>query len=238
MKQISKTDIIDFVRPEIDRQVAYCVDKFDLGSDWKPATQLSFAKNRKHSEAGRNVLQKPFMILSLHQFHEPVDGFLEYSRYANNKIIGSIVSNDWQICASTLIAHELSHAVQFTLPVSGTTLRDKTSSEVLFYELGEYGVGHGLFFQRIYRSIRRDLINNQLNQDQIGIDPPIKVKKHEMTGTTFSHAELGKCVITFYNAKARKYPYEYMDSTGKQYKASIERFNQVSSNIRKLKETN
>lgn len=221
----SKKEIQEFVVIELNKQVNFCIHKFDLGETWSPLLNMSFAKNRKHSRAGRNVDMNPFIDLSLVSYLHPVSGFVEYARYSTNMLIGSFKNTKWQTCLTALISHELAHAVQFTLPVVNTSLRSANHPEMKFHELGEYGEGHGTFFQSIYRQLRKAFVNHQIDPNLMGITPPpqFAIEKHPMAGTVFHHVVLGKCVITNYYPKARIYPYEFMTVSGKLFKSSIER---------------
>lgn len=223
---ICKNSIQDFVLTEISTQVKFCIDKFNLSDDWMPLLKITFTKNRIHSQAGRNAEKKPFMILALAKFLQPVYGFLEYEQYSKNTVIGSFRSNSWRICVSALIAHELAHAVQFTIPVSDSSFSiDYTTT----HTLGEYEPGHGAFFQNIYRALRKEFINKQVSNDCMGLDPRVPaIQKHALAGTVFHHTELGKCVITNYHPRTKIHPYEYMDVSGKLFKSSKERMASVA----------
>ena len=219
--KIEKTKIIDYVELEFKRQVDFCKKYFKLVK-WNPICSYTFAKHRKRSEAGRDANSNPFVSLVLHTFENPVFGFLEYSRYSKNKIIGSIVSTDWKVCVSSLMAHELAHAIQYTWH------KPFHKKENSLHPLSEYGTAHGVLFQKIYTILRLNLINNMVDVDNIGVEPIILTELHDLSGSKFIHLTYGACTIATYNKRARKYPYQFVDSKGNFYKTSIEQFNKMA----------
>ena len=74
----------------------------------------------------------------------------EYSRYKKNPVIGNIEVNDDEDILMCLVAHEVSHFIQYTyrnwFP---TYMKEKKSRDR----------GHGECFQTIYRYLRQDLVN-------------------------------------------------------------------------------
>jgi hypothetical protein len=169
---ITEKVVEEFVKHEIARQVNFCQTYFDLTKKWQPYMKLSFSAKNKASQAGRNVLQKPFMVLELGDYLDAVTGFIEYQDYADNAFIGAFKSEDWRVCVRALISHELAHCVQFTLPVSESTLRDATQAETAFHGLGVYSNGHGEFFQKIYCVLRKEFVNHLVEPYCMGVMPP------------------------------------------------------------------
>ena len=74
----------------------------------------------------------------------------EYSRYEKNPVIGNIAVSDDEDILMCLVAHEVSHFIQYTyrnwFP---TYLKEKRDNDR----------GHGPCFQTIYRYLRADLVN-------------------------------------------------------------------------------
>ena len=172
---ITQKIVEEFARQEIARQVKFCQTYFDLTDEWQPYVKLNFSARNKASEAGRNVLQKPYMILELGDYLFPLTGFREYDEYASNMFIGAFKSSDWQVCLRALISHELAHCVQFSLPVSESTLRDATQAEAAFHGLGVYSLGHGAFFRKIYRVLRQEFVNHHVEEFCMGVMPPKRI---------------------------------------------------------------
>jgi hypothetical protein len=225
VERIKRKIIRDFANEEINRQVKFCQETFDLPQDWLPCVALNFSSKTKASEAGRNVERKPYVILELLRFQFPVMGHLEYPEYAKNMFIGSFKSQDWKLVLTALISHELSHAVQFTLAYNETSLRDTTSPTAAFLGLGVFldtqAEVHGKFFQSIYRKLRKEFVNAAVEPYCMGIDPPSVPKaSHPLNGKVFHHVELGKCTVIHYNEKAKVYKYKYVDRMGDVYQSS------------------
>lgn len=227
VERIKRKIIEEFVQQEIARQVNFCRKSFDLGDDWHPYVLLKFASKTQASEAGRNTLHKPYMILELARFKDKVNGHLEYKDYNTNVFIGSFKSHDWKTCAKALISHELAHCVQYTISYTASSLRDTTSDLVSFAGLGVFLEGadqaHGEFFQNIYRRLRREFVNDSVEPYCQGIDPlPVASIKHPLVGKSFHHVELGKCTVIQYNERAKRYKYKYMDGLGDIYQSTPE----------------
>ena len=74
----------------------------------------------------------------------------EYKRFNNDKVIGAIDVTDDQDILLLLVAHEVSHFVQYTCTgVMPLYIRKRFSKDR----------GHGEGFQYLYRNLRRDLVN-------------------------------------------------------------------------------
>lgn len=74
----------------------------------------------------------------------------EYKRFNNDKVIGAIDVTDDQDILLLLVAHEVSHFVQYTCkgPMPDFVKRKLMGDR-----------GHGEGFQYLYRNLRRDLVN-------------------------------------------------------------------------------
>ena len=223
-QDVSRKIVKEFVKQELNTQVQYCKEQFKLPDDWYPELTVSFDQRKKNSRAGRNIHKKPFLSLALHSYLKPVNGFLEYEEYTNNMLIGSFTSSSWQLCLTALISHELAHAVQFTLPDM-----KQEGEQAMFYVLGQRGGDHGDLFRLIYKTLRKQFVNTQVEPYCMGVEPkPIPKPKHELAGTSFHHKDLGKCTITNYFPGTR-YPYEFMDVAGDLYKATKARMEAIAT---------
>lgn len=218
-EEATKKSIRDFVKEEVSTQVSFCKKKFKLPDDWSPSLKITFDKKKINSMGGRNMLGKPFMILSVASFLQPVNGFLEYDRYTTNMLIGSFKSKSWQLCVRALISHELAHAVEFTMPAVMAKVEPDCPEQAMFYNMSKEGWDHGNLFRLIYKALRIEFVNEHVEQYCMGVKPqPVPKPKHAIVGTTFQHDDLGKCCITNYFPSSR-YPYEFMDVKGDLYKA-------------------
>lgn len=95
--------------------------------------------------------------------HE-LQGFKEYASYCHNSIIGSFATTDWKLFVSAVIAHELSHIVQFEIARVGFIHPDSdvNAKKLTIKGLGEYESGHGAFFRAIYCKMRKEFINHRI----------------------------------------------------------------------------
>ena len=80
-------------------------------------------------------------------FGTGVRGFTEYKAYADDPVIGSYRCNDWELLMLGLVAHEVSHHIQYRY---GRWTRHLKHI---------YKKPHGDGFQSIYRTLRRTLVN-------------------------------------------------------------------------------
>lgn len=228
-QEVSRKIVKEFVQTELVKQVNFCRETFQLGTDWHPELRISFNKRKKNSRAGRNVHKKPFLELALAAYLQPVNGFLEYQDYTTNMLIGSFKSHSWQLCVTALISHELAHAVQFTMPAVMAEVQPESTEQAMYYVLGKKGGDHGDLFRLIYKTLRKEFVNAQVEPYCLGVEPkPIPKPKHEMAGTVFHHVELGKCTITNYFPGTR-YPYEFMDVSGDLFKATKARMEVIAT---------
>ena len=96
------------------------------------------------SRAGAHVIQ-----INLAYFDTM---FHEYKSFKDHPTIGSIKCNDWEDVMMTLVAHEVSHHVQF-----------KYCWKVDRFQRN-YDKPHGDCFKAIYGYLRRDLVNPMIKE--------------------------------------------------------------------------
>jgi len=115
--------------------------------------------------------------LSSHDFtHYQQIAVCEYKSYNGHPEIGGFESSDWMLGVRALVAHEMSHVIQFALKMSAFDHKAVGSEHPLvtswkkitpvFGAMGEFESGHGALFQSIYRSVRRHFINDQVASNQ------------------------------------------------------------------------
>lgn len=78
---------------------------------------------------------------------------IEYAAYSEDPIIGARMVNSWQDHVLMVVAHEVSHHVQYAI-CKYISRFDKT-----------YEKAHGKCFQMIYRYLRRDFVNPILDKN-------------------------------------------------------------------------
>jgi hypothetical protein len=104
-----------------------------------------YARRNGRSWAGHNMIK--INVLCWQFGNSTWD---EYSRFNNDSVIGKIKVNDNRDILLCLVAHEVSHFIQYTyynwFP---QYLKDKQDRDR----------GHGECFQTIYRYLRADLVN-------------------------------------------------------------------------------
>ena len=84
----------------------------------------------------------------------------EYKRFNDNKVIGAIdVTDDYDILLC-LVAHEVSHLVQYTC---------RNKMPIYLYKKARADNGHGECFQTIYRYLREGLVNPTIELKRVGV---------------------------------------------------------------------
>jgi len=102
---------------------------------------------------GKNLIQ-----LNLAKVNDRGNRFTEYAAYAKDPVIGTVSETDHWDYLFLLVAHEVSHHVQYKYCVTNLWGREGTQFE------GIKNRSHGEIFQKIYRYLRRDLVNRQLGK--------------------------------------------------------------------------
>jgi hypothetical protein len=166
----SKTEINNYIIKTTKEISDYCREKYDLGDEWKIHITFNYSSYRK-CHYGGTVCEKdevhPFISLSLYDLHHyRVRAFREYSSFAKDKVIGTVRTNDWKVYLKCLLAHELSHCVQWFLPISESKL---TISKDVFEGLPKYEGNHRQFFRAIYSDLRIKYVNPEVDPENIGV---------------------------------------------------------------------
>jgi hypothetical protein len=86
------------------------------------------------------------------------DKFPEYAAYEKDPVIGAVPETDHWDYLFLLVAHEVTHHVQYKYCVTNLWGRQGTQFA------GVRNRSHGEIFQKIYRYLRRDLVNRQLGK--------------------------------------------------------------------------
>lgn len=172
---------------------------------------------------------RPFIQINVNNLLTlPVLGFIEYKSFHHDRTIGGFTTTDWRVWIDTVIAHELAHVVQFTLP------KQKPSPNSTYENLGKYEGSHGSFFRNIYGIMRRQFINPRVSdvgrymgrtefhrtEEQVqAIVARKRTKSFDLEGRV---VKLGGTVLTLteFDLKARKYQFIGETATGKRYKLS------------------
>jgi hypothetical protein len=179
-------------------------EQFDLPDDWVPQIKLDFKDTTGRSFGGVDSMNRPSMTLYLGvlQKYRP-HGFPEYARYSKHKRIGNVASSDWRVYVTTLMAHEYSHVVQFSL--NGRSNKLALASPNAFQGLGNWSGDHGDFFKNIYVQFRDEFVNTLVDKEALGA-PVAKISirhEHEWLGKFYQSPKFGKLQIITYQPRAR-----------------------------------
>lgn len=194
-----KIELIDKALSTARDMTAWAKERFDLG-DWDPEIKLDFEVEnfRERSCGGVNCYHDgteptATFYLGVLQF-STITGFVEYPNFSSDKVIGSVVSDDWRVYVTTLVAHEFAHMVQYCL---------KTKPQG---EFGKWKGGHGPYFQKIYGEFRKQFVNHLVPSENLGVKPePSRILyfPHELLGTTYWSDKRGKLIVKEYRPTAR-----------------------------------
>lgn len=135
--------MVEFLR------VKYQIPDFDV------RVKMDFSSRRNRSWGGRRN-GKNFISLSLKHYLTANENdlkmdFNEYSSFNGHGIIGGIFNKPWRNALLGLIAHELSHAAQFS-DVGGTIAAGNN------YDSKD-SRGHGIVWKKIYMGLRLNFVN-------------------------------------------------------------------------------
>lgn len=180
-----------FTKKVIPIMTAFARREFNLPKSFvikvriKTSPPRSWTKGQVVSIGGyhwdsRNFKAVPYMHLKLYPvFYSDI--FDEYEEYEDDPEIGEIRHCDSKTAILGLIAHEISHAVQFGMVYLPG---DDADAECVKRGLPKFERGHGKLFQAIYRRFRREFVNK--GRREIGIPrkkyTPQLASKNEVIG--------------------------------------------------------
>lgn len=169
---VTQQTVDSFIRSLSEKMVAYVRVKYDCPK-FSPVVGVTFAANRKtsrggvrHGRAFFNIVAKRFLAAAqgTGMMDEP-----EYKSFNRDPVIGGLYNVTWQKALASLVAHELSHSVQYD---QGTKVGAK---RVLGIEelddRNEILRGHDWFWKRIYADLRTQFVNG--NQFEIETAKPV-----------------------------------------------------------------
>lgn len=148
-------EILSFLDRKVREFRAFASIEFDLPNLQIPY-EYSFSKYRLKSKTKfRN--HQPYLYFGLFKYTQPCAGFSEYSHFANDPEIGTVLTSDWKSCLLLCIAHEVAHLIHCEF------LFSKQSSDVSH---------HGEDFQKIYRVLRK-----QINSELVILKPEVSFQE-------------------------------------------------------------
>jgi hypothetical protein len=132
--------------------------------DWSCRLKLRFEGSKlRCSRGGLGRDMKPYISLALNTYRWGADfanqTFEEYKSFAWDRVIGSLRNVTKRTCVRAIVAHELAHAVQFTL-----MFKMATASE--YAHGGVNDRGHGVLWKEIYRDLRINFVNGENNMSK------------------------------------------------------------------------
>jgi hypothetical protein len=147
----SLTDMISFIRREFNAPT------------FSPKITISFSEHRNRSWGGMRK-GVPFVSFAAKRFIAPCvnnsnTNFKEYKHFSSDPVIGSVLNVHWTKAVLALIAHELSHALQYF-----KACRDNVKSTVGLSSIPDSSEAafrnHNIFWQKIYAKLRINFVNN------------------------------------------------------------------------------
>ena len=151
--------LIPIIKAEVDRQLVIVGDLFNEINAVNMRDEIwlkfSFADGVRRSRAGRRK-DKPFMSFALSAFKiftkHDTKTFYEYKAFSSDDEIGTAHNCLLGQYVSLLVAHEISHVVQFELHFM---FFNKLISEWRGYCWSDIRKAHGSGWRKIYKSIRK-----------------------------------------------------------------------------------
>ena len=204
----TRQEVEDHARHTIRAMTSWACEEFGFHRFHPVDLNITFQSNWNRSWAGRgrrDGRQHGVLRLHLYQFTRCASlGHYEYADFADDLDIGGFTSDDWKLNLDGLIAHEFSHVIQYVLPYWHNKWGNPGKS-------GRYGVmglwegGHGLFFQTIYRKVRREFVNSRL--DLHNLANPCSDFDVEILPSDLAGKRVGNLVIIGRRPRARIYRY-------------------------------
>ncbi len=182
-----------YARHVVKLMETYAREEWRFPEGWSIETVIRFSKPRvirntrqlrwPSSWGGRRYSRRkgvgytPYVIIELGQFrayNQCKDfNFTEYDHIKEDPEIGAIPNNQqWTRYVAALCAHEVAHVVQYCAKYD---VRADSHSSLL--ALGSDDGGHGVYWQEIYRILRRCFVNSA-DVLPLAIDTPKPKKKH------------------------------------------------------------
>lgn len=173
-----KAKLEKFVRNQALQMQEYASAKYGFVGFNIEVTIKSVGKPSWGGVSGGN----PFIEIDIQKYIPSVisDGnidFNEYPSFAWDKNIGSLNNVHWTKAVTALVAHEVSHAIQFFSPLS---VVDKLFSSNSFVGSKDLR-GHKKLWRNIYQDLRKEFVNKESSVEQVIVPPTPEILKIEVT---------------------------------------------------------
>jgi hypothetical protein len=165
---VTQQTIDKYIRDLTHKMVDYVRVKYECPK-FSPVVKVTFAVNRRISRGGIRRGQAFFDIVAK-RFLAAAQGTgmmdePEYKSFNRDPIIGGLYNVSWKKALASLVAHELSHSIQYD---HGTKVGAKRVLGIeKLDDRNEILLGHDWFWKRIYADLRTKFVNN----DQFDVDP-------------------------------------------------------------------
>lgn len=169
---VSQKDIDDFVRTISEKMVGHIRVKYGCPK-FNPTVSVIFAAHRKRSRGGvRNG--KAFFYIIGKKFLAAAQGtgmmnVPEYKSFNRDSDIGGLYNVSWKKGLASLVAHELSHSVQYDQGTKAGAKRVLGIEDL--DDRNSILTGHDWFWKRIYADLRVQFVNG--NQFEIETAKPV-----------------------------------------------------------------
>lgn len=157
-----KIVVVDLMMSEMDHQVNFCRDRFNLGEDFDPELNLSFRKGRPQGGYGLDGVPAVWLPVGFWLGAVGTDQdilFEEYTPFAKHPKIGSYTGR-WDGVLSVILCHELAHCLS-----SHEATKELVSKKVP-KKYRDDQRSHGLFWQYVYSLTRPEVETRYGKQSQ------------------------------------------------------------------------
>lgn len=188
----SRSEIEAFCNAVIPAMVDHVKSRYGM-SKFTLKSRLDFSERRTTNMGGVNSKGVPYISLTLNRYLTESRSFIiEYSHIRKDPEIGSLEKSDWKQIVACLIAHELSHAVQFSR-FNQITMTAAALNGDLHKWPGTDLDPHGSCWQEIYRDLRVNWVNNKgYMKLNVKVAPPKPTVPKRKQKRTFTVKEINK----------------------------------------------
>jgi hypothetical protein len=157
-------EVVGRTKLAIDMMSQWAAAEFDI-----PGFKVDWKLKGKSDRSWCRQIATPFIQLGVQSMmSKPVIAFMEYKSFNRYLEVGGFKTNDWRLWLDTVIAHEMSHAVQWALIRKAAAEHNTIATRHSCYRIEGLGYtesGHGNFFLAIYKRFRQRFINDRVPRE-------------------------------------------------------------------------
>ena len=157
-------EVVGRTKLAIDEMTKWAREEFNI-----PSFAVEFKLTRRSDRGWCRMTHKgPYIHLGVKSLMEKQPlAMVEYKSYNYYLEVGGFKTDDWRLHHDCVIAHEMSHAVQFWLIKQAAREAGSYSLRGRFHVpgLGYTETGHGAFFLAIYKRFRQRFINSRVPRE-------------------------------------------------------------------------